>query len=155
MNKKIKRYQHPLYSRWRVIRYHTTDERSPRWEAYGGRGIKMKPQWERDFWSFAEWVEENIGLPSSSEDYLDRKNNDKGYYPGNICWATAKENSRRSRVNTRIKIAGETRCLCEWSEITGIQVATVLGRRSRGLSWEQVFEYKPHPRVRVRHYQWK
>lgn len=150
----MKKIQHPLYNRWRLIRYHTTVETSQRWQAYGGRGIKMKPQWERDFWAFARWVEKHIGLPQGTDDYLDRIDNDQGYYPGNLCWATAKENSRRTRTNTMIKIGRQTRCLSDWCDITGISMSTILGRLHRGLTYAEAFEYKNTPRVRVRHYQW-
>lgn len=55
------------------------------WPNYGGRGIKFL------FKSLDQWLAE-IGLPPSELHSVDRfPNNDGNYEPGNVRWATAKE----------------------------------------------------------------
>lgn len=45
----------------------------------------------------AEWVVENLGLHREKE--LDRRDNDKGYEPGNLKWSTRAENIKNSRTS--------------------------------------------------------
>ena len=66
---------------------------------YGGRGIKVFEDWEEDFQAFYDYVSK---LEHFNEDgyTLDRIDNDKGYEPGNIRWATHSEqrmNQRRQK----------------------------------------------------------
>ena len=143
-------YRHPLFSRYKLIKYHCEDERSSRYEQYGGRGIKLKASWSNDFWSFADWIEENIGLPTGPQDCLERINNDGDYKPGNLRWATQKENSRNRTTNTWIKIGRETKTLSEWCEQQGIWISTVVRRmREMGVKPEEALEIKPHPRIKT------
>lgn len=143
------KYQHPLFSRWRLIRYHTTCETSSRYWCYGGRGITMKKSWLEDFWEFAEWVETNLGLPTSQWDYLERKNNDRGYTPGNLEWSTAKKNSQNTRQSRWIRIKGREQCLSAWLEELGVPSTTYMNRR-HNLGWTELqsLGVKPHPDAR-------
>jgi len=67
---------------------------------YGGRGIIF------DFpsvISFAEWVLDNLG-PRQAETYsLDRVDNNQGYKPGNLRWATRSEQARNKRAYRRTR----------------------------------------------------
>lgn len=96
-----------LYVVWTLIKNRCYNTAAPNYHRYGGRGITMHRQWRKDFISFAEYV---MGLPKSpSRKFLlspahgkrgklsiDRTNNDKGYRPGNLRWATQKEQVRNS-----------------------------------------------------------
>jgi len=143
------RWKHPMWSRYRLIKYHCEDENSSRYHQYGGRGIKLKAQWSRDFWSFAEWIEQNIGLPTGSQDQLERINNDGDYKPGNLRWATSKENHNNRTSNTRIRIGREEKTLTQWCETRGIWMSTAIRRLNDfGCTPKQAFEFEPHPRCR-------
>jgi hypothetical protein len=66
-------------------------------ENYGGRGLTMHPQWRESFEAFFA----AIGPRPSAEHSLDRINNERGYEPGNVRWATRIEqaaNTRRKRL---------------------------------------------------------
>jgi hypothetical protein len=65
------------------------------YERYGGRGIRVCAEWRHDFPAFLS----HIGRKPSPLHSLDRIRNNQGYEPGNIRWATAKEqsNNRRKR----------------------------------------------------------
>lgn len=70
---------------------------NPRWGDYGGRGITFDFLNLRDA---TEWVIQHLGEPAPKLE-LDRINNDKGYGPGNLRWATRSEqNANRRRKST-------------------------------------------------------
>lgn len=66
---------------------------------YGGRGITVHGPWRKDYSLFVKYMEDSLGFCPKGKQ-LDRINNSKGYIPGNLRWATPKENVH----NTRAKI---------------------------------------------------
>lgn len=62
---------------------------------YGGRGITVCDEWlgEHGFYIFLG----HIGTKPDPNLSLDRIDNDKGYQPGNVRWATKSEQSRNRR----------------------------------------------------------
>ena len=51
---------------------------------------------------------------------LDRIDNDQGYIPGNVRWATPLEQGANTRQNRLITAHGETKHLAEWARSMGI-----------------------------------
>lgn len=83
--------RHPLYRTWQTMRQRCENPRSKDYSRYGGRGIAVCAEW-RDVTAFIAWIEANIG-PRPAGRTLDRIDNDGNYEPGNVRWATAKEQS--------------------------------------------------------------
>lgn len=116
-----------LYGLWQSIKrrcVHGTDKRAHR---YKGRGITMYEPWLQDFAAFSAWVTTN--LQERPEGYsLDRIDNDAGYAPGNLRWATAKQQQNNRANNRLIHFNGEIRTLSQWAELQGLKVTTLYQR---------------------------
>lgn len=89
----------PLYATWCGMRYRCSNKNNNGYKHYGGRGITVYKDWADDYEIWYEYVSqlEHFGEKGRT---LDRIDNDKGYFPGNVRWATYKEqanNTRRSK----------------------------------------------------------
>lgn len=91
---------HPLYDIYldMVARCHRTTH--ARYADYGGRGVTVCGRWRGDFWAFVADVgprPEGVGPTGRATHTLDRIDNDRGYEPNNVRWATAHEQSQNKR----------------------------------------------------------
>lgn len=95
---KHKAHNTSLYNRWTNMKHRCLNPNNTSYKYYGGRGITVCEEWRNDFQAFYDYVSK---LPHFGEKgySLDRINNDGNYEPGNVRWATAKEqaNNRRPR----------------------------------------------------------
>lgn len=98
---------------------------------YGGRGIKVCPEWIDDFAQFLR----DVGPCPSPKHSIDRyPDNNGNYRPGNVRWATAKEQGRNTRRNRYIEYSGVTKAMSEWAEDYGLPYLTLRSRLRK--SWD-------------------
>lgn len=86
--------QMPEYVAWRHIRERIFNEDHPAYRYYGGRGLTMHPEWAESFEAFLA----EVGLRPSDDLSIDRINNDLGYVPGNLRWATRSQQNQNKRA---------------------------------------------------------
>lgn len=86
-----------IWKAWWNAKQRCTNPNSPDWDNYGGRGITMAPEWVESFAAFME----HIGPKPDGALTLDRIDNDRGYEPGNVRWATRKDQAHNQRHRTR------------------------------------------------------
>lgn len=89
-------YGTPIYKCWDNMRSRCTNPNATGYENWGGRGITVCKEWANDFNTFYAYVSklEHFGEPGRQ---LDRINNDGNYEPGNVRWATRREQTLNSR----------------------------------------------------------
>ena len=128
-----------LYSVWLSMKNRCNNTIAHEYSRYGGRGIKVCGEWQSDFQAFYDYVSK---LPHFGEKgySLDRIDNDGNYEPGNVRWATHKEQSNNKSTNVYINYNGETHTLGEWAEITGVNYTTLHSRYKRGKSPEEILQ---------------
>lgn len=118
---------------WKSMRQRCNNPKSRAYKYYGGRGIKVSPEWNASFEAFLR----DLGRAPSAKHTLERKDNEKGYEPRNCIWATRKQQARNTRCTRMITAYGETLALTEWAERSGIHVNTLRHRIfKRGLAPE-------------------
>jgi hypothetical protein len=114
----------PEHMIWCSIKQRCFNPENKAYARYGGRGIVMCPEWRDSFERFIA----DVGMRPAPRLTLERLDNDKGYQPGNVRWATYKEQARNTRRNHRLTHGGETLTLVEWEERTGIKQHTIMAR---------------------------
>jgi hypothetical protein len=78
---------------WIGIKQRCTNPNNPDADYYMARGIAIDPVWDRDFMAFYKAV----GPRPSPVHSIDRIDNDRGYEPGNVRWATPLQQARNRR----------------------------------------------------------
>ena len=138
----MKKTDHPLFRLYCNTRNCCNNPNGRQWQHYGARGIKFCPAWESDFWAFADYMDNNLG-PRPKDHVLDRINNNLGYKPGNLRWATRQEDSNNRRTNHSISYRGRKQTFAEWSRETGIPLTTIWSRiTDKGWSISEALGYK-------------
>lgn len=82
---------------------------------YKNRGISMCSRWRK---SFANFLEDMGRCPQNFT--LERKDNNKGYWPENCKWASRQEQNRNRRDNIWIQHKGKRTLLVEAAETLGV-----------------------------------
>ncbi len=85
-----------LYHAWEAIKQRCYNPRDKYFHCYGGRGISLWNAWVNNPAGFCEEVLASIGARPAGMS-LDRINNNRNYEPGNLRWATAKQQSDNRR----------------------------------------------------------
>ena len=128
-----------LYRIWCGIKQRCLNPEGTGYEHYGGRGIGICEEWKTSPEAFIEWALKN---GYSDELSIDRIKNNEDYSPENCRWCTREEQERNKRTNHLLTYKGETHCVAEWAEITGISYNTIITRLQRGYDIEQAFGKK-------------
>ena len=111
---------------------------------YGGRGITVCEQWDKNFKEFFDWSLANGWKEGLS---IDRIDNNKGYNPENCRFVNSVIQARNKRNNHPVVYDGkEWHCLSQFCEDMGLDYKIVQQRLYRGMSLEKAinFVYNEH-----------
>ena len=118
----------PEYSVWVMMKQRCHNPRNKGYPYYGALGIKVCPQWRESCAMFLR----DVGRRPEPSLSLDRINNNKGYEPGNVRWATRAEQSRNRRHLVRYEFGGQNLLLSEWAKISKVRQPVLTKRMQRG-----------------------
>lgn len=121
------------YQIWRGIKKRCHLKSSPAYRYYGKRGIYMCDRWLRSFKNFLN----DMGERPPGKTSIDRINNNRGYYPNNCRWSDHQEQVFNRSNTLRVKYKNFTKTLREWSNILGIEYATL---------WHRLYRIKLSPK---------
>jgi len=127
----------PEYNSWNDMRSRCNNPNSPHYDRYGGRGIKVCPEWD----SFLTFLKD-MGLRTDDKSTIERIDNSKGYSPDNCKWAGRKTQAR-NKINT--KLNADIVASMRIGEITAQQGADIVNcalitaqQAKSGLTWQDL-----------------
>lgn len=127
----------PEHHTWLNLKYRCLNPEAPNSKYYIEKGVTVYAEWVDSFERFFK----DVGPRPTSKHSIDRYPDPNGNYePGNVRWATPKEQARNRRNNSLLTINEETRCVAEWNEIAGLGSHVVGQRLKRGLPLERLLE---------------
>lgn len=113
----------PIYRSWWMMKQRCENPRYTHFESYGGRGITVCDRWQEFENFYADMGEPEPGMT------LERIDNDKGYEPENVRWASRLEQAQNRRTNGHMTV---TLTFAEWGRLMGIPGAMVAKRFRAG-----------------------
>lgn len=109
-----------LWRTWRGIVERTTLPTSTHFHRYGGRGITVCNEW-LTYENFAA----DVGQPPSEKHSIDRIDNNKGYFPGNVRWATAREQAQNRSTNIWVLYQGKKMIASDVAKAMNVSKSTI------------------------------
>jgi hypothetical protein len=134
-----------LHGIWGDMKNRCNNPRHKGFKNYGGRGIKICEDWQKDFSIFKVWA---IANGYSETLKIERINNDGNYEPDNCKWATDLEQSFNKRTTRQIILFGETLNLLQAEQKYGISRDIIRSRINAG--WDEIDVINPKFRFRKR-----
>jgi len=123
-----------LYKVWSNMIHRCHNPNSISFKYYGGRGISVCEKWRGSFVAFRN----DVGEPKAGLQ-LDRFPNKLGNYePGNVRWATPKQNGRNRTNNLLVRFRGKLICVSELAERLKISVSS--SRKKAGFATTITFQ---------------
>jgi hypothetical protein len=116
-----------IYNVWNGIRYRCENPASEKYKNYGGRGIKVCPEWH-DYETFKSWA---LAHGYCENLQIDRKDNDKDYCPDNCVFVTNRANNGHRTNTIMLTVNGDVQCVEEWTR----RIKMSKNRVRRWLKW--------------------
>ena len=137
-----------LANRWRKMIRRCENPKSPDYVRYGGRGISVCAAWRCKDSGLASFIDDVSSLPlpqGMSLDAalamrgpkhlsLDRVDNDSGYEPGNLRWATPLQQSANQRRTAFVAVNRVTMPRTDAARAAGVNPSTAAHRERLGYS---------------------
>lgn len=124
------------YCSWQQIKNRCLNPNSDVYHLYGGMGIKVHEPWVNSYENFLA----DVGRAPSRKHTMDRINPNGNYEPGNVRWATTKEQGRNKRNTIIVVYRGETKPLITWCEELGLNHMSVYNQlRYHGVTYQEQF----------------
>lgn len=119
----------PEYVVWKGLRARVGNPNHTSYHRYGARGLEVAVEFDN-----YEVFLADVGRRPDKGYWIERVDNTKGYIPGNLKWATPKDQCRNTRRNKQVTLNGITKSLVEWCEALEVPYSTIRSRLSNGWS---------------------
>lgn len=125
-----------IYLVWAAMHRRCRNPNVPEFNRYGGRGLTVCEQWTGSS-GFANFL--SFMGPGRRGWTIHRIDNDAGYCPENMAWATRKFQARHTSRNRILTIRGVTACLAELCDRFSVPRSRTLDRLQKGWDAEAAF----------------
>lgn len=119
----------PTFVSWDSMKQRCLNDRHKSYKDYGGRGIKVCPEWINSFESF---LSDMGARPKNST--LDRINTNGNYESTNCRWASGEEQANNKRSSKLIEFEGKLQTSVQWAREYGLCSKVLLYRLKN--NWE-------------------
>jgi hypothetical protein len=126
---------------WKSMIQRCHNPRNPSYPSYGGRGITVCDRW-RSYALFAL----DMGPRPTPIHTLDRIDNDRGYEPGNVRWASRREQALNRYTTRLISFRGKKKSISDWAREFGLVPATLWSRIEAGWPLDRALKSAPDSR---------
>lgn len=128
--------QSRAYHSWVGLKERCLNRNNPKYELYGGRGIKVCERWLNSFENFFQ----DMGHPPDGFS-LDRIDVNGDYRPENCRWANNVTQSNNRRTNKMVPYGERQVTLAEYERLTGLSQDALHLRLKRGWSMTDALKY--------------
>lgn len=124
------------YRTWMGMKARCYQQRHSSYAFYGAKGIIVCDRWRQSFDAFLA----DVGPRPSPKHTLDRINSRGHYEPGNVRWATMKQQQLNRTNNRWITAFGRTQTVTQWADELHMDPRTIRQRISAGATTEQALQ---------------
>lgn len=137
-----------LYRVWQEMIGRCHKPTNQQFSNYGARGISVCERWRSSFETFRD----DMGPRPSPQHSLDRIDNDGNYEPGNVRWATLREQAENRRITVRLPTSQGALTLRELAERAGLTLRCVRSRYETGWTGDQILAVPTLPYGKRNHF---
>jgi hypothetical protein len=123
---------HPLYKVWYQMISRCHKPKGWAYHKYGAKGVTVCDRWRASFHDFVADLP-----PRPPRTTLDRIENDKGYFPDNVRWATNEEQASNRTNNRLLTLEGRTQTATRWAREKNLNLRTLYHRLNMGWTVER------------------
>ena len=123
-----------LFHTWNNMRQRCSNSNRPDYRWYGGKRVKVCPEWSENFKSFYDWACEN-GWESGLT--LDRIDPNGDYCPENCRWTTWQVQQNNTTRNHMVEYQGKSQSLADWCRELNLPYRTIRSRLNL-LKWDAI-----------------
>lgn len=107
-----------VYNIWKAMKERCYTKTATRYKDYGGKGIRICPEWEHDAKAFCDWAMNNGYADNLTIDRIDVYGD---YSPQNCRWVSLREQANNRTNNVRILHNGELVTLAEFCRLNNLE----------------------------------